>query len=49
MALAVIQRLWGEELALTTAEFAEYTWHRDADNDPFASELNKAAGILGLA
>lgn len=49
MALAVIQRLWGEELALTTAEFAEYTWHRDADNDPFASQLNKAAGMLGLA
>jgi putative intracellular protease/amidase len=47
MALAIIQRLWGEEVARQTAEFAEYTWHEDADSDPFVSELNKAAGMLG--
>lgn len=47
MSLAVIQRLWGEDVARQTAEFAEYTWHEDADSDPFASELNKAVAMLG--
>jgi putative intracellular protease/amidase len=47
MALAVIQRLWGEDVARQTAEFAEYTWHEDADSDPFVSELNKAVAMLG--
>jgi hypothetical protein len=46
MALAVIQRLWGEDVARQVAEFAEYTWHDNADSDPFASELNKAAEML---
>jgi putative intracellular protease/amidase len=48
MGVAIIQRLWGEEMAHTVAEFAEYTWHKDADIDPFVSELNKAVGTLGL-
>ena len=47
MALAVIQRLWGEDVARQVAEFAEYTWHDNADSDPFVSELNKAAEMLG--
>ena len=48
MGLAIIQRLWGDEMAHTVANFAEYSWHEDADKDPFVSELNKAAGALGL-
>ena len=48
MSLAIIQRIWGEEMARTVAEFAEYTWHENADSDPFTSELNKASAILGL-
>ena len=47
MAVAVIQRLWGDEVAHQVAEFAEYTWHQDADSDPFAAELNKAMAMLG--
>lgn len=35
MALAVIARLYGKEAAERLAEGTEYTWHRDADNDPF--------------
>lgn len=46
MSLAIIQRLFGEEVALTTASFAEYSWHRDANSDPFHSELNKSMGLL---
>jgi putative intracellular protease/amidase len=48
MSLAIIERLFGEEAALTAASFAEYTWHRDADSDPFHAELNKAVGLIGL-
>ncbi len=48
MSLAVIQRLWGAELAVEVAALAEYSWHSDADQDPFVSDLNKAAGALGL-
>ncbi len=47
MAVAVIRRLWGDATARQVAEFAEYTWHEDADSDPFASELNKAMAMLG--
>lgn len=36
MALAVIARLYGEELAGRVAVAAEYDWHRDATWDPFA-------------
>lgn len=48
MSLAIIQRLWGEEMANEVAALAEYSWQRDADQDPFAPDLNKAAGALGL-
>ena len=48
MALAIIQRLWGEETARTVADFAEYSWHEDSDSDPFAKDLNKAAEMLGM-
>lgn len=43
MALAIIARLFGQETADQIAEAAEYTWHRDADEDPFAAQLNQMA------
>ncbi len=43
MALAIIARLFGSEAAETIARGAEYTWHRDADVDPFVQYLNKAS------
>jgi putative intracellular protease/amidase len=42
MALAVIGRLFDMETAEKIAIGAEYTWHRDADTDPFARYLNEA-------
>ena len=48
MSLAIIARLAGEEAADTISKATEYTWHRDADNDPFAAELNSLAGQMGL-
>jgi transcriptional regulator GlxA family with amidase domain len=36
MALSVIARLLGQELALTAARNMEYRWHDDATDDPFA-------------
>lgn len=48
MGLAIIERLFGEDVALTIAAFAEYTWHRDADSDPFAKDLNMLSAQLGL-
>ncbi|MFZ0889888.1 MAG: DJ-1/PfpI family protein [Candidatus Binataceae bacterium] len=36
MALAVIARLVGSQVAETAATFMEYEWHRDAAWDPFA-------------
>lgn len=48
MALAIIRKLWGEDSAETTASYTEYTWHDDADNDPFADELNVLARQLGM-
>ncbi|MFT4852913.1 MAG: putative intracellular protease/amidase [Candidatus Pseudothioglobus sp.] len=44
MSLAIIARLFGEEAAETIANGAEYTWHRDADSDPFIAHLNKMMG-----
>ena len=36
MALAVIARLHGIEMARQAARFMEYVWHEDAGDDPFA-------------
>jgi len=36
MALHVIARLYGDELAQKLADATEYQWHRDANSDPFA-------------
>ena len=36
MSLAIIARLYGTEVAENLANLTEYTWHRDADVDPFA-------------
>lgn len=36
MALHVIERLYGEQIAQRIADGTEYQWHRDADDDPFA-------------
>ncbi len=47
MTVAIIAKLFGAEAAETACKAAEYTWHRDADNDPFASELNSLAHMLG--
>jgi len=41
MALHVIARLLGMEAAEATAQRMEYTWHRDADVDPFVEHLNQ--------
>ena len=37
-ALALIARLAGNEEAERVATAAEWSWHRDADEDPFATE-----------
>jgi transcriptional regulator GlxA family with amidase domain len=41
MALAVIERLFGAELAEQVMNYTEYQWHRQADDDPFAQLLNQ--------
>lgn len=41
MALAIIARLFGQDTAENIAMGAEYTWHHDADVDPFAQYLNQ--------
>lgn len=38
MALALIERLHGEESALGVADAVEYDWHRDPTWDPFAAK-----------
>ncbi len=43
MALALIEHLHGSELAENVASRAEYSWHRDASWDPFATENGLAA------
>jgi transcriptional regulator GlxA family with amidase domain len=45
MALAVIARLYGRERAEQIAVLTEYTWHTDADRDPFAAYLDKAGSL----
>lgn len=52
MALAVIARLFGRERAERVALLTEYSWNRDADNDPFTASLNQGSmdeylGALG--
>lgn len=44
MALAIVARLYGEDAAEQCAVAAEYTWHRDADVDPFVTHLNELGG-----
>jgi transcriptional regulator GlxA family with amidase domain len=46
MALAIIARLFGEPVAEQIAAATEYTWHRDAAEDPFAAQLNALAPLL---
>ena len=41
MALAVIARLYGRERAEQIAILTEYTWHTDADRDPFSAYLDR--------
>ena len=41
MALAVIAKLYGKEIAHQIAESAEYEWQQDSTRDPFARFLNK--------
>lgn len=36
MALSVVARLCGVEIARQSARFMEYVWHEEAGNDPFA-------------
>jgi transcriptional regulator GlxA family with amidase domain len=36
MALSVVARLHGVDMARQSARFMEYVWHEDAENDPFA-------------
>ncbi len=49
MSLAVIERLFDTATAEHIARYAEYSWHRDADHDPFVADLNEGARALGLA
>jgi transcriptional regulator GlxA family with amidase domain len=46
MALAIIARLFGIEVAERIAIGTEYTWHRNADIDPFVAHLNRMVGVL---
>ena len=36
MSLALIQEIFGREVAVETARYAEYLWNEDLDSDPFA-------------
>ncbi|MEM8563389.1 MAG: DJ-1/PfpI family protein [Pseudomonadota bacterium] len=49
MSLAIIERLFGAEVAESAMSDAEYSWHRDASSDPFHSDLNKLAELLDTA
>lgn len=49
MALAIISRLLGAEAAEQIAVAAEYTWHRNPEQDPFADHLDELAKQMGLA
>lgn len=41
MALAVIRRLFGDEMAESIAAATEYEWHRDPEWDPFVEYLDQ--------
>jgi len=47
MTLAIIAELAGKETADIVSKGTEYTWHQNADSDPFADELNNLAHLLG--
>lgn len=38
MALGLISKLWGEQMAEGIANGTEYIWNKDPNNDPFAKE-----------
>jgi len=40
MSLAILQKIFGSDVALEVSRQAEYLWHRDADADPFAAVEN---------
>ena len=42
MALRLVERLAGTEMAQRTAEYTEYEWHRDSTWDPFARRAGLA-------
>jgi putative intracellular protease/amidase len=46
MALGVIARLWGQARAQQIAEFTEYDWQSDPDQDAFHHLLNASMGRL---
>lgn len=48
MSLAIIAKRWGLETAEQLAMYAEYSWQRDPDQDPFADQLNVMARQLGM-
>lgn len=48
MALAIIEQRWGVNAAAQVESFTEYRREKDADNDPFAAELNQLARALGM-
>ena len=41
MALAVIAKLYGKDIAQEIAESTEYEWQQDSTRDPFVRFLNK--------
>jgi transcriptional regulator GlxA family with amidase domain len=41
MALGIIARLYGREMAQEIADLTEYEWHSDPTRDPFSKFLNK--------
>jgi putative intracellular protease/amidase len=45
MALAVIAKLYGEARAEKISIQTEYSWHRDANHDPFAEYLDQGAAL----
>jgi len=41
MSLAVIASLYGEKKAMDIANYTEYVWNKNPDEDPFNQYLNK--------